>query len=180
MGSWTMTDEFTKDSSYVHTPIPRFFRVGTVTRTPWTFQDMQNGIATMDSEGNPVLGGYCVELLKEMSKKMFFEYEVVLPSDDSNDFGKKDKNGDWSGLVGDLVSGEVDIAVAAMTMTSEREEVIDFVAPYFDQSGISIIIRKPIRERSLFKFMEVLKIEVWLAILGALVVTALMLWLLDK
>ena len=36
---------------------------------------------------------------------------------------------------------EVDIVVAAMTMTSEREEVIDFVAPYFDQSGISIIIR---------------------------------------
>ena len=26
-------------------------------------------------------------------------------------------------------------------MTSEREEVIDFVAPYFDQSGISIILR---------------------------------------
>jgi len=180
MGSWTMTDEFTKDSTYVHTPIPRFFRVGTVTRTPWTFKDMKNGIARMDAEGNPVLGGYCVELLKEMSKKMFFEYEIVLPSDGSNDFGKKDKNGDWSGLVGDLVSGEVDIAVAAMTMTSEREEVIDFVAPYFDQSGISIIIRKPIRERSLFKFMEVLKIEVWLAILGALVVTALMLWLLDK
>ena len=28
--------------------------------------------------------------------------------------------------------------VAPLTMTSEREEVIDFVAPYFDQSGISI------------------------------------------
>ena len=84
-------------------------------------------------------------------------------------------NGTWTGVVGDLVTGEVecllhmfcfisgnllflvmimillsmtmalmlqvDIVVAAMTMTSEREEVIDFVAPYFDQSGISIIIR---------------------------------------
>lgn len=28
--------------------------------------------------------------------------------------------------------------VAALTMTSEREEVIDFVAPYFEQSGILI------------------------------------------
>ena len=82
-----------------------------------------------------------------------------------------------------------------MTMTSEREEVIDFVAPYFDQSGISIIIRKPVREQSLFKFMQVMMIsstlscpsspqvletEVWLAILGALVLTALMLWVLDR
>lgn len=33
---------------------------------------------------------------------------------------------------------ETDIAIAALTMTSEREEVIDFVAPYFEQSGILI------------------------------------------
>ena len=33
---------------------------------------------------------------------------------------------------------KTDIVIAALTMTSEREEVIDFVAPYFDQSGISI------------------------------------------
>ena len=83
-------------------------------------------------------------------------------------------------MIGDLVNGEIDIAVAGMTMTSEREEVIDFVAPYFDQSGISIIIRKPVRPRSLFKFMEVLRVEVWLAILAALIVTALMLWFLDR
>ena len=33
---------------------------------------------------------------------------------------------------------ETDLAVGALTMTSEREEVIDFVAPYFEQSGILI------------------------------------------
>ena len=42
-------------------------------------------------------------------------------------------NGSWSGLVGDLISGEIDISVATLTMTTEREEVIDFVSPYFDQ-----------------------------------------------
>ncbi len=31
--------------------------------------------------------------------------------------------GAWSGVIGDLVNGEIDIAVAGMTMTSEREEV---------------------------------------------------------
>ena len=72
----------------------------------------------------------------------------------------KSLGGQWSGLVGDLVKGEIDIAVAGMTMTSEREEVIDFVAPYFDQSGISIVLRKPVRPRSLFKFMQVLKVKI--------------------
>ena len=105
-------------------------------------------------------------------------------------------SGEWSGLVGDLVSGRLDIAVAPMTMTSEREEVVDFVAPYFDQSGISIIHRKvgtryrylriynlhhqAVIPRSLFKFLQVLKPEVWFAILGALALTATMIWLLDK
>lgn len=37
-----------------------------------------------------------------------------------------------------IIHQETDIAVAALTMTSEREEVIDFVAPYFEQSGILI------------------------------------------
>ena len=51
-----------------------------------------------------------------------------------NRYGVKDEaTGEWSGLIGDLAKGETDIVVADLTMTSEREEVIDFVSPYFDQ-----------------------------------------------
>ena len=67
-----------------------------------------------------------------------------------------------------------------MTMTGEREEVVDFVAPYFEQSGISIMLREPYRARNLFKFMEVLRAEVWFAILAALVITIVFMWLLDR
>lgn len=89
-----------------------------------------------------------------------------------------------------------------MKMTAEREEVIDFVAPYYEQTGILIgkftllaifiwrekvfilripsAIRKPVRQTSLFKFMTVLRLEVWLSIVGAIVSTAIMLWILDK
>lgn len=65
-------------------------------------------------------------------------------------------------------------------MTAQREEVIDFIAPYFEQTGISIVIRNPVRQTSLFKFMSVLRWEVWLSIVGALVATAIMIWILDK
>lgn len=86
-----------------------------------------------------------------------------------------------------------------MKMTAEREEVIDFVAPYYEQTGIMIgksniaytikqnsknlftlVIRKPVRQTSLFKFMTVLRVEVWLSIVGAIITTSIMLWLLDK
>lgn len=110
----------------------------------------------------------------------------------------------------DFFFQEIDIAVAPMKMTAEREEVIDFVAPYYEQTGILIglfslifsyvnlnnffeklyfvwnfsvvgaVIRKPVRQTSLFKFMTVLRVEVWLSIVGAIVTTSIMLWLLDK
>ena len=63
-------------------------------------------------------------------------------------------------ISGDLVNDEIDIAVSSLTITSSREEVVDFITPYFDQSGISIVGRKPVRPRSLFKFLEVLHVEV--------------------
>nr|CAH7732582.1 unnamed protein product [Callosobruchus chinensis] len=43
-----------------------------------------------------------------------------------------------------------------------------------------VIMRKPIRKTSLFKFMTVLKLEVWLSIVAALIVTGFMVWFLDK
>lgn len=40
-------------------------------------------------------------------------------------------------------------------------------------------MRNPVVETSLFKFMTVLRLEVWLSIIAALVATSIMLWLLD-
>ena len=31
-------------------------------------------------------------------------------------------DGTWTGVVGDLIKGDIDISVAALTMTTEREE----------------------------------------------------------
>ena len=74
-----------------------------------------------------------------------------------------------------------DISVIAdLTMTSEREEIIDYVSPYFDQAGISIVLRKKHKPQSLFKFLQVLKSEVWLGILGAVITTALLIWFLER
>lgn len=71
------------------------------------------------------------------------------------------------------------MVVAPLKMTAQREEVIDFVTPFFEQTGILILMRNPVIETSLFKFMTVLRLEVWLSIIAALVATSVMLWLLD-
>ena len=94
-----------------------------------------------DSKPNKGIKGYCIDLLEKIATEMKFDYEIVA----SQHYGAK-INGTWNGVVGNLISGEIDISVATLTMTTEREEVIDFVAPYFDQSGISILLRKKVSE----------------------------------
>ncbi|XP_023248362.1 uncharacterized protein LOC106639596 [Copidosoma floridanum] len=157
----------------------RYFRIGTTESIPWTIKklDPETGEPLRKSDGSYQLDGYCIDLIDKLASMMDFDYDIVVPED--GDFGQK-IDGVWTGLVGDLAKGQTDIAVAALTMTSEREEVIDFVAPYFEQSGILVVMRKPVRRASLFKFMTVLKIEVWLSIVGALTLTGIMIWLLDK
>ena len=39
-------------------------------------------------------------------------------------FSRDPDTGEWNGVVGDLIKGDIDISVAALTMTTEREEGI--------------------------------------------------------
>ncbi|XP_037085885.1 LOW QUALITY PROTEIN: ionotropic receptor 25a-like [Pollicipes pollicipes] len=180
LGSWSFSASFVVDPNHVFTKIKRHFKIGVIVANPWTFMVRNSrGDPVRDPSGRPVYGGYCIELLDKLADKMEFNYDLVFPADGA--FGAKNvQTSKWSGLVGDLVEKDTDIVIAALTMTSEREEVIDFVAPYFDQSGISIVVRKQEPEYSIFRFMTVLKKEVWFSIVGALVVTGLMIWVLDK
>jgi hypothetical protein len=58
--------------------------------------------------------------------------------------------------------------------------VIDFVTPYFAESGISIVMKKPVRDQRLFKFVTVLESDVWLGIGVVILATALLLWIFEK
>lgn len=181
VGQWNGTN-FIPEPGYEMKKVKRFFRVGVVLAEPWAFVENSLNSSSIqslnDSLDDKGLTGYCIELLRELSKKMDFDYEIRPSS--KNQYGHRLENGSWTGLVGDLISGEIDISVATLTMTTEREEVIDFVSPYFDQSGISILLRKEEPEQNFFKFMKVLKEEVWLGILCAVIVVAILIWILDR
>lgn len=159
--------------------VNRFFRIGVTEATPYTFykRNPRTNEILRDANNLPVYEGFCIDFIDELSRRMNFSYELVEPS--SGKFGDRLNDGSFDGLIGDLVRGETDLIVAALKMTAEREEQIDFVAPYFDQTGILIVMKKPIPDTSLFKFMTVLRLEVWLSILGALSATAFAIWILE-
>ncbi|XP_053946392.1 glutamate receptor ionotropic, kainate 2 [Anastrepha ludens] len=173
-------DELRKINQTISPPM-RFFRIGTVESIPWNYlkRDPHTDELVLDAYGNTIWEGFCIDFIKTLSERLNFGYVLVPPT--TGEFGRYDATNDrWDGIVGDLVTGETDFAVTALKMYSEREGVIDYIAPYFEQTGISIVMRKPVRQTSLFKFMTVLRVEVWFSIIAALVGSAIMIWLLDK
>lgn len=71
--------------------------------------------------------GVDVELLAAIAKEEGFKYEL--------------KPMDFSGIIPGLVSGQLDGAIAGMTITKERKKSVDFSAGYI-KSGLSIVVNK--------------------------------------
>jgi ABC-type amino acid transport substrate-binding protein len=88
------------------------------------------------------LYGYCIDLARlicEEKLEIKCKFRVVK----DNLFGNKPANDQpWNGMVGELVRHEADLAIAPLTITSQRESVVDFSKPWMNL-GISILISKP-------------------------------------
>jgi len=72
------------------------------------------------------------------------------------------------------------MAIAPLTITSERERVIDFSKPFM-QLGISIMIKKPDKQKpGVFSFMDPLDSQVWICIVTSYVAVSAVLFLVSR
>ncbi|XP_028334121.2 glutamate receptor ionotropic, kainate 5-like [Physeter macrocephalus] len=78
--------------------------------------------------GNERFEGFCVDMLRELAELLRFRYRLRLVEDGL--YGAPEPNGSWTGMVGELINRKADLAVAAFTITAEREKVIDFSKPF--------------------------------------------------
>ncbi|KAG6445268.1 hypothetical protein O3G_MSEX003820 [Manduca sexta] len=122
--------------------------------------------------------GYCIDLIEEIRKIVKFDYEITLSPD--GNFGTMDENGNWNGIIKELVEKRADIGLTSLSVMAERENVIDFTVPYYDLVGITIMMKLPRTPTSLFKFLTVLEHDVWLSILAAYFFTSFLMWVFDK
>lgn len=75
---------------------------------------------------------------------------------------------------------EVDLAVAPMTINSQRERVVDFTKPFMSL-GISIMIQKTAEKKAnVFSFMDPLSYEIWMCILFAYIGVSVVLFLVSR
>lgn len=73
---------------------------------PFNFVNDKNEVVGFD----PAIGA-------EIAKRMGLEVEIVTTA--------------WDGIIGGLLANKYDAIVGSMTITAERDEVVDFVGPYY-------------------------------------------------
>ncbi|XP_030293024.1 glutamate receptor 1b isoform X2 [Sparus aurata] len=130
-------------------------------------------------EGNERYEGYCAELAAEIAKHVGFVYRLELVGDGK--YGARDSETKlWNGMVGELVYGKADVAVAPLTITLVREQVIDFTKPFMSL-GISIMIKKPTKSKpGVFSFLDPLAYEIWMCIVFAYIGVSVVLFLVSR
>ncbi|XP_026989930.1 glutamate receptor 4b isoform X2 [Tachysurus fulvidraco] len=130
-------------------------------------------------EGNDRYEGYCVDLAYEIANHIGIKYKISIVPDGK--YGARDPDTKiWNGMVGELVYGKAEIAVAPLTITLVREEVIDFSKPFMSL-GISIMIKKPQKSKpGVFSFLDPLAYEIWMCIVFAYIGVSVVLFLVSR
>ncbi|XP_078579833.1 glutamate receptor ionotropic, kainate 1-like [Branchiostoma floridae x Branchiostoma japonicum] len=130
------------------------------------------------SDAGETYSGFVIDILKELAGTLGFSYDLYLVPDGT--YGAPKGNNTWSGLIGQVIQKQADVAVAPVTISSTREQVVDFTNPFMDL-GAGLLIRKPEPEgTSLFAFLLPFNSRVWLSILGALFGTAILLYVTSR
>ncbi|XP_069680950.1 glutamate receptor ionotropic, kainate 2-like [Periplaneta americana] len=116
-------------------------------------------IKSASLEGNDRYEGFAVELVDKLAKMIGFTYELRLMSH----HGLFDpQTNRWTGMMGEMQAKRADMAVADMTITSERYSAVTFTTPFIN-TGISILYYRP-RIHNAFSFLTLFRWQVWLAI----------------
>jgi ABC-type amino acid transport substrate-binding protein len=74
--------------------------------------------------------GFSVDLANELSKLLNFSYEISVVK--NGRFGSMDSNGEWNGIMGEIIRHEADLAIAPLTITLKREKYVDFSVSFIE------------------------------------------------
>uniref|UniRef100_A0A665TZE3 Glutamate receptor n=1 Tax=Echeneis naucrates TaxID=173247 RepID=A0A665TZE3_ECHNA len=137
------------------------------------FQNLAGPNGSVPTDLKKCCYGYCIDLLEKLAEDMGFTFDLYIVGD-----GKYGgfKNGRWTGLVGDLLSGAAHLAVTSFSINSARSQVIDFTSPFFSTS-LGILVRTRDTAAPIGAFMWPLHWSMWLGIFVSLHVTAIFLTL---
>ncbi|XP_046572350.1 glutamate receptor ionotropic, kainate 4-like [Haliotis rubra] len=135
-------------------------------------------IRTRQSDGqNSSYIGYTIDLLVELSRVLNFTYKFREPADD--EWGRV-VDGNWTGMIQMLIRNEVDIAMAPLNPTSERQAVVDFTYPMSNDFITVLFTKNDSRTEKWMTFLQPFSRPVYGLIGLSVVLATIMLTVLES
>lgn len=125
--------------------------------------------APLSFEQNGQYVGFSIELWQEIANDLKIDYELY-------------KEATITDLLNSVSSGLADVAIAGITITSEREEKIDFSYPYFE-SGLQILVPRVLSPSNLFLLSLLLSplfLQTIALITVAILIAAHLIWYFER
>ncbi|XP_043243542.1 glutamate receptor 1-like isoform X2 [Amphibalanus amphitrite] len=152
--------------------------ITTIEEPPFIMQ--LKGEDAINKTGNDLLVGYCKDLADLLAKEIGFTYEMRLVKDKRYGAVNTSVEGNWDGIIGELVRREADMAIAPLSISLRREQAVFFTKPFMTL-GISIMIKKPIRKNpGFFSFLNPFSREIWLCVVFAYFGVSIVLFLVSR
>ncbi|XP_072289410.1 glutamate receptor ionotropic, delta-2 isoform X2 [Eucyclogobius newberryi] len=120
--------------------------------------------------------GYSIDVLDALANYLGFKYEIYVAPD--HKYGSLQSDGHWNGLMGELVFKRADVGLSALTITPERESVVDFTTRYMDYS-VGVLLRKAERTVDMFACLAPFDLSLWACIAGTVLLVGLLVYLLN-
>ncbi|CAB3225985.1 unnamed protein product [Arctia plantaginis] len=122
--------------------------------------------------------GFCKDLMDIISKKLGIKYEIRLSKEGKyvNDATPEI----YTGVIGDIMRKEADIAVTSLSVTPERERLVDFSEPFLSIDTPIIYTRTPKQLSDTFSFLRPLSKEIWLCVLFSFFAVSIVLFLVSR
>uniref|UniRef100_A0A669AZE5 Glutamate receptor n=1 Tax=Oreochromis niloticus TaxID=8128 RepID=A0A669AZE5_ORENI len=120
--------------------------------------------------------GFSIDVLDALANYLGFKYEIYVAPD--HKYGSLQPDGQWNGLMGELVFKRADVGLSALTITPERESVVDFTTRYMDYS-VGVLLRKAERTVDMFACLAPFDLSLWACIAGTVLLVGILVYLLN-
>ncbi|XP_073765449.1 glutamate receptor ionotropic, delta-2 isoform X6 [Danio rerio] len=120
--------------------------------------------------------GFSIDVLDALANYLGFKYEIYVAPD--HKYGSQQADGTWNGLIGELVFKRADVGLSALTITPERESVVDFTTRYMDYS-VGVLLRKAERTVDMFACLAPFDLSLWACIAGTVLLVGTLVYLLN-
>ncbi|XP_069164789.1 probable glutamate receptor [Procambarus clarkii] len=124
------------------------------------------GLKPLPGGGVQPDSGIDIQIMNTLGQFLNFTYRVVSPAD--GQWGGPLPDGSVSGLIGQVARRESHLAICELTITANRETVVDFTTPYYLET-VTLVSRAPAEKSRAFAVFSTFTTEVWVCILASTV-----------